>query len=142
MTTDFLLVQKIRNGNNQEYAEDIVQETFVRFFGALMSGAIGSMSYTDAEGQSHTGIESGRLLAEDVNQWKGELTAEKISEVINDYKTLSAKYSDEIPNAEYGKTVQSYYDIYSFVIGILTTEYLYNLSGQYEENGGRVWYYA
>lgn len=39
MTTDFLLVQKIRNGNNQEYAEDIVQETFVRFFGALMSGA-------------------------------------------------------------------------------------------------------
>lgn len=37
MTTDFLLVQKIRNGNNQEYAEDIVQETFVRFFGTLMS---------------------------------------------------------------------------------------------------------
>lgn len=126
MTTDFLLVQKIRNGNNQEYAEDIVQETFVRFFGALMSGAIGSMSYTDTEGQSHTGIEAGRLLAEDVNQWKGELTAEKISEVINDYKTLSPKYSDEIPNTEYGKTVQSYYDIYSFVIGILTPDSEWN----------------
>ena len=63
MTTDFLLVQKIRNGDNragnqmvekyyssiyqycflhtrdQECAEDMVQETFVRFFGALMSGA-------------------------------------------------------------------------------------------------------
>ena len=63
MTTDFLLVQKIRNGDNQagnqlvekyyssmyqycflhthnqEYAEDMVQETFVRFFGALMNGA-------------------------------------------------------------------------------------------------------
>ena len=63
MTTDFLLVKKIRNGDNQagnqlvekyyssiyqycflhthnqEYAEDIVQETFVRFFGVLMSGA-------------------------------------------------------------------------------------------------------
>lgn len=63
MTTDFLLVQKIRNGDNQvsnllvekyyssiyqycflhahnqEYAEDIVQETLVRFWGALMSGA-------------------------------------------------------------------------------------------------------
>lgn len=63
MTADFLLVQKIRNGNNQagnqlvekyyssiyqycylhthnqEYAEDMVQETFVRFFGALISGA-------------------------------------------------------------------------------------------------------
>lgn len=63
MTSDFLLVQKIRNGNkqagnqfvekyysfiyqycflhtcNQECAEDMAQETFVRFFGALMSGA-------------------------------------------------------------------------------------------------------
>ena len=63
MTSDFLLLQKIRNGNNhagnqfvekyysfiyqycflhihnQECAEDMVQETFVRFFGALMSGA-------------------------------------------------------------------------------------------------------
>ena len=72
--------------------------------------AIGSMRYVDEEGQNHTGIESGRLLAENINQWKGELTAEKISEVINDYKTISAKYPDEIPNTEYGKTVQSYYD--------------------------------
>lgn len=63
MSADFLLVQKIRNGDNQagnqlvekyyssiyqycylhthnqEYAEDMVQETFVRFFGALVSGA-------------------------------------------------------------------------------------------------------
>ena len=63
MTSDFLLLQKFRNGNNhagnqfvekyysfiyqycflhihnQECAEDMVQETFVRFFGALMSGA-------------------------------------------------------------------------------------------------------
>ncbi len=62
MTSDFLLVQKIRNGDNragnqfvekynsfiyqycflhihdQERAEDMAQETFVRFFGALMSG--------------------------------------------------------------------------------------------------------
>ena len=59
MIADFLLVQKIRNGDNQagnqlvekyyssiyqycylhthnqEYAEDMVQETFERFFGAL-----------------------------------------------------------------------------------------------------------
>lgn len=63
MTSDFLLVQKIKNGDNhagkqfvekyysfiyqycflhtrdQEYAEDMVQETFVRFFRALVSGA-------------------------------------------------------------------------------------------------------
>ena len=38
--------------------------------------AIGSMRYVDEEGQDHTGIEAGRLLAEDVNQWKGELTTD------------------------------------------------------------------
>lgn len=94
--------------------------------------AIGSMSYTDADGQSHTGIDAGRLLAEDVNQWKGKLTTEKISEVINDYKTLSAKYQDEIPNTEYGKTVQSYYDIYSFVIGVLTPDSEWNEGAVYQ----------
>ena len=94
--------------------------------------AIGSMSYTDADGQIHTGIDAGRLLAEDVNQWKGKLTTKKISEVINDYKTLSAKYQDEIPNTEYGKTVQSYYDIYSFVIGILTPDSEWNEGAVYQ----------
>lgn len=82
--------------------------------------AIGSMSYTDEEGQHYTGIEAGRLLAEDINQWKGELTTEKISEVINSYKELSTEYPDGIPDTEYGKSVQSYYDICNFVIGIMT----------------------
>ena len=90
--------------------------------------AIGSMSYTDEEGQDHTGIEAGRLLAEDINQWKGELTAEKISEVINDYKTLSAEYPDGIPDTEYGRTIQSYYDIYSFVINVMTPDSEWNES--------------
>ena len=62
--------------------------------------AIGSMRYTDEEGQDHTGIEAGRLLAEDVNQWKGKLTAEKISEVITNYKKLSGKYPAGIPDEE------------------------------------------
>ena len=79
MTSDFLLLQKIRNGNNhagnqfvekyysfiyqycflhihnQECAEDMVQETFVRFFGALMSGAeIGkAKSYLYSIAQHH-----------------------------------------------------------------------------------------
>ena len=100
--------------------------------------AIGSMSYTDADGQSHTGIDAGRLLAEDVNQWKGKLTTEKISEVINDYKTLSAKYQDKIPNAEYGKTVQSYYDIYSFVIGVLTPDSEWNEGAVYQLSDGQL----
>ncbi len=84
--------------------------------------AIGSISYTDENGQNHTGIEAGRLLAEDKNRWKGKLTAEKISEVITDYKELSAKYPDEIPDDEWGRQVQSYYDIYDFVIYIMTPD--------------------
>ena len=90
--------------------------------------AIGSMRYTDEKGQDHTGIEAGRLLAEDINQWKGELTAEKISEVINDYKTSSAEYPDGIPDTEYGRTIQSYYDIYSFVINVMTPDSEWNES--------------
>ncbi len=88
--------------------------------------AIGSMRYTDEEGQEHTGIEAGRLLVEDVNQWKGELTAEKITEVITDYKELSGKYPDGIPDEEWGKHVQSYYNIYSFVIDIMTPDSEWN----------------
>ena len=74
---------------------------------------MGVWSYTDADGQSHTGIDAGRLWLKMSINGKGKLTTEKISEVINDYKTLSAKYQDGITNTEYGKTVQSYYDIYS-----------------------------
>ena len=88
--------------------------------------AIGSMRYTDEEGQDHTGIEAGRLLAEDVNQWKGKLTAEKISEVITNYKKLSGKYPAGIPDEEWGKHVQSYYNIYSFVIDIMTPDSEWN----------------
>lgn len=51
-------------------------------------------------------------------------------------KDLSAKYPEEIPDNEYGKTVQSYEPITDFVIGILTpdTEWdnsvLYQLSDE------------
>ena len=94
--------------------------------------AIGSMSYTDEEGQNHTGIEAGRLLAEDRNQWKGELTTEKISEVITAYRELSVKYPDGLPYEEWGKQVQSYYDIYDFVIDIMTPDSEWNESVLYQ----------
>lgn len=84
--------------------------------------AVGSMSYTDEEGQDHTGIEAGRLLAEDKNRWKGVVTPEKIAEIINDYEEISAKYPEEIPDTEWGKRIQSYYDIRDFVIKILTPD--------------------
>ncbi len=94
--------------------------------------AIGSMRYIDEKGQEHTGIEAGRLLAEDKNQWKGDLTPEVISQVIKDYKELSAKYPDGLPEEEWGKQVQSYYDIYSFVIDVMTPDSEWNESVVYQ----------
>lgn len=84
--------------------------------------AVGSIRYTDEEGGHDAGIMAGRLLAADQNQWKGELTPEIISRVVKDYKELSEKYSGDIPDTEYGKSVQSYYDIYDFVINMLTPD--------------------
>lgn len=94
--------------------------------------AIGSMRYIDEKGQEHTEIEAGRLLAEDINQWKGDLTPEVISQVIKDYKELSAKYPDGLPQEEWGKQVQSYYDIYSFVIDVMTPDSEWNESVVYQ----------
>ena len=88
--------------------------------------AIGSINYADKEGENHTGITASRLLAEDQNQWKGELTPEIISEIVNDYKDLSEKYSGDIPNTEWGKSVQSYYDIIDFVVDVLTPDSEWN----------------
>lgn len=84
--------------------------------------AIGSMVYTDEEGGHHTGIAAGRLLAEDQNRWKGEVTPEMIAEIINDYKGLEEKYPQGIPDTEWGSSVQSYYEIRDFVIHVFTPD--------------------
>lgn len=94
--------------------------------------AIGSMKYTDEDGNQWTGFKAGRLLAQNVNQWKGDLTPDKISEVITSYKEVASRYSNEIPDEEYGKTVQSYYDIKDFVINILTPDSEWNESVLYQ----------
>lgn len=99
MTADFLLVQKIRNGNNQagnqlvekyyssiyqycylhthnqEYAEDMVQETFVRFFGALISGA-------------------------EVRKTKNYLYSIAGNIIKNDYKKKKEIVTDQLPDIE------------------------------------------
>lgn len=78
--------------------------------------AVGSMHYRDAEGKLYTGITAGRKLAADRNKWKGKLTVEKLKEVVEDRQTLEQMYPEGIPDTEYGKTVQSYDDIFSFGI--------------------------
>lgn len=102
--------------------------------------AISSMRYRDSEGVLHTGITAGRKLAEDRNKWKGELSSEKITEVVKSIHELAQQYPDGIPDTEYGKTVQSYDDITNFLISVLTpdTDYdesvLYQLTVEQAEN--------
>ena len=67
-------------------------------------------------------ITAGRRLAADRNKWKGKLTVEKIKEVVENRKTLEQIYPEDIPDAEYGKTVQSYDDILSFIIYVITPD--------------------
>ncbi len=95
--------------------------------------AIGSMSYTDEEGQSHTGIEAGRLLAEDKNQWKGDLTPEVIAQVIKDYKELSAKYPDGLPEEEWNESVV--YQLSDEQLQDIYTIYQDNMKKMAEEYG-------
>ena len=60
--------------------------------------AVGSVFYTDENGDSPKGITAWRLLAEDKNQWEGEQTPEKISEVLKIDRALAAQYPDEVPD--------------------------------------------
>ena len=80
------------------------------------------MRYVDTEGKLHVGMSSARRLSEDKNRWKGELTPEQMEKVIYSIKEISKNYPEEIPDSEYGKTIQSYEDIKDFVIGILTPD--------------------
>lgn len=102
--------------------------------------AVGSMRYRDAEGKLYTGVTAGRRLATDRNKWKGKLTVEKIKAVVEDRRTLAQLYPEGIPDTEYGKTVQSYDDIFSFGIYVFTPDsgydqnVLYHLSDEQLEN--------
>lgn len=105
--------------------------------------AAGSILYTDTKGESASGISkitAGRRLAEDKNQWKGVLTAEKIAGLAQDYHELKQKYPEQqypqgIPDEEYGGTVQSRWDILEFAARVYTTESdFYDVSRLAEED--------
>ena len=84
--------------------------------------AIGSIRYVDKDGNLHTGITAGRLLGRDENEWQGEITPKELSKIIKDYTVLLNKYSGDIADTEYGKTVQSYYDLKDLVVNILNPD--------------------
>lgn len=84
--------------------------------------AVGSVFYVDENGDSPKGLNTWRLLAEDKNQWKGELTGEKIAEALRIDRALSAQYPDGVPDDVYGSEMQDYSDIRDFVINVLTPD--------------------
>lgn len=90
--------------------------------------AIGSMRYIDRTGVAHTGITAARKLASNRNVWKGNLTVEKIEEIVKNRKELTQRYPEDIPDTEYGKTIQSYNDITDYVVNILTPDSDYDES--------------
>lgn len=100
--------------------------------------AADSIRYTDTDGGKLTGIgkiTAGRRLAADKNQWKGELTPEKITNAAESYDELNQQYPEEIPNIEWGRTVQSYWDILDFAAGIYASESEFrDRNGLAEEN--------
>ncbi len=110
--------------------------------------AIGSMRYVDEDGVVHTGAAAARSLAEDRNKWEGILTAEKFAGIVKSTKKLAQQYPEEIPDTEYGKTMQSYDDIIDFIVSIsspdsdydesvlfqLTEKEIRNLYTTYENN--------
>lgn len=94
--------------------------------------AIGSVRYVDEEGTGHTGLTASRRLAADRNRWAGKLTWDKIAQVVSSRKEINRKYSDDVPNEEYGKTIQSYNDIENFIIGVLTPDTAWDQSVLYQ----------
>ena len=89
---------------------------------ALSVFAVGSARYVDENGEAHTGFMAARRLSADRNRWAGELTGDKIAQVVGSRQEINSKYSYQVPNEEYGKTIQSYSDIENFVIGVLTPD--------------------
>ncbi|MDE7186980.1 MAG: ABC transporter permease, partial [Lachnospiraceae bacterium] len=89
---------------------------------ALSVFAVGSARYVDENGEAHTGFMAARRLSADRNRWAGELTGDKIAQVVGSRQEINSKYSYQVPNEEYGKTIQSYSDIENFVIGVLSPD--------------------
>lgn len=87
--------------------------------------AAGSITYTDKDGMHLTGIQAltaGRRLTADKNQWKGELSTEKLTKMAKSYHELRQQYPEGIPDTEWGKNAQSYWDILYFAAKVYTTE--------------------
>ncbi len=86
--------------------------------------AVDNMSYTDTGEEIATGfskITAGRRIEAEKNQWKGELTPEKIADAAKSYHELKQSDSEGVPNLESEKTGPPL-DILYFAAKIYQTE--------------------
>ena len=102
---------------------------FALLIGTVVLGfvSVSRVHYMDADGEEPIGIAkitAGRKLVADKNRWKGELTPKKIMDIVENYHELTQQYQggDNIPDTEFGRTVQSYYDILEFAFGMYVTD--------------------
>ncbi len=80
--------------------------------------AIGSFQYTDEEGTVHSGLTAPRKLIADKDRWEGEITPERLEEIIQLDQSVSG-ITGQASNETYGKYVQSYSDILNAASSIL-----------------------
>lgn len=82
--------------------------------------------YKDTDGKELSGIgkiTAGRRLTADKNRWRGELTPEKIANIVENYDELMQQYQGDYPEMEYGRNVQSYWDILAFASEIYAIDF-------------------
>ena len=85
--------------------------------------AIGSYYYVDADGITHKGISAPRAVIADENRWRGELTPERIGEIVTRYRDIKERYKGQIPDEIFGEEIQSYYDLIPLTSLMLVGEY-------------------
>ena len=85
--------------------------------------AIGSYYYVDVEGITYKGISAPRAVIADENRWRGELTPERIGEIVTKYRDIKERYKGQIPDEIFGEEIQSYYDLIPLTSLMLVGEY-------------------
>ncbi len=81
--------------------------------------AINSNTYVDNQGMEHRNLFSTRMLSEEKNKVKGELTNEKLKIIADNYRKTDKLYPKSVPNNIYSKKIQAYTDIHDMINYIL-----------------------
>ena len=108
----------------------------VLLLSVIFSGfAVSSNRYVDENGAVSTGITATRKLSKDKNQWKGTLTEEQLTKVLEQNKSVTSQSAGEVSDAQYGQKLQQINDIKSFMISVLTPDSEYDESILDQMNG-------